>query len=208
MTDGISIPTHVGVSAGSEISSSTSEIEWFSAGGQTVLAYDLDHQRGGELFSTAMTEHTLRFTASATAPFELSGGYNVSDVSAVQSGFIHLFANLLDITGGAYLFENSQTSINTHDEHFTLGETGGDNFNFLFGSLTGTLIAGHMYEFSFNGRTVASPDQDTGAAATGNITFTIGVRASGAAPEPLSMLVWGGLIAAVGLITQRRQMFN
>ena len=42
-------------------------------------------------------------------------------------------------------FRNTQTSIGTPNEAFTLGLSGGDNWNFLSGPLTGTLIAGHVY---------------------------------------------------------------
>jgi hypothetical protein len=200
---GISITTPVTVRALTETSTSTNFINWTTAGGETVLAFDIFHFRDGEPSSGASSVERLRFTANASAAFELSGYYDVSD-GGLQSGSVFLSASLADITAGGFLFTNQQFSADTHNEQFTLGEMAGDTTNNLQGSLAGMFTLGHSYELRFHTSVTADPDEDLGAAAIGNITLTIGERATAATPEPVSMLVWGGLIAAAGLVTQRR----
>jgi hypothetical protein len=202
--NGIAIPTSTTLDAVDGPNHSKNTIDWSTSGGQTILSFDMDHQRNGTLGSYAQTyDNVLNFTANSSAPYALSGYYHATDFGANVSRVI-LDASLYDTTANTYLFYNSQGSQASENEQFALGGTGGDNFNSLLGSLTGNLIGGHNYFLGFTAFIHAYPDADQGASAVGNITLTIGER-SAAVPEPTQLLIWTGLIGlALGSIVVHR----
>ena len=91
-----------------------------------------------------------------------------------------------------------------------LGVAGdGDFSNTTQGSLTGTLLAGHQYEFYFEDFIQAFPQTDFGATATGCITLSIGGATGGGAcgvaavPEPGSLALAGLALAGLGLARRK-----
>lgn len=198
---GTTIPTHTTLNAAAGDVYSKNAIDWDVSGGQTVLSLGVDHKRTGDLASYAATANPLNaltFVANSNEPYELSGFYNVTDVGA--SGYDQIYADLLDVVSGD-LFVNEQDSQSTPNQHFILGGTGGDLINNLYGSPTGNLIAGHTYQLFFGLFTGAPFAADSGASALGNITLKIGTAT--ATPEPLSVIVWGGLILGVVVVARR-----
>jgi hypothetical protein len=181
---GTTIPTSTTLNVVDGNTHSKNVIDWSVNGGQTILSFDMDHKRNGSVSSLGQTDVTpLTFTANANEPFELSGYYNVTDIGASGSG-VGMFAQLVDETAGTAPFSNTQNSRNTINEQFVLGETGGDDFNFLVGSLTGNLVAGHVYIFHFGYNIGSTPFENSGASALGNLTLKIGT-----VPEPSSILI-------------------
>jgi hypothetical protein len=199
--NGTVIPTFTTLDAIDGTAHSNHIIDWSTSGGQTVLSLDIDHHRNGTQYSYAQTQTVLIFTANSSISYELSGRYYVTDVGSNESGSVRLEAGIYDITANAYSSYSFQTSQVTNDEQFYLGATGGDSNNSLLGSLTGNLIGGHTYQLFSNTLIYAFPNGDSGASAVGNITLTIGANSS--APEPLSLLVWGGL-AVLSVVAIRR----
>jgi hypothetical protein len=88
---------------------------------------------------------------------------------------VSFFSYLYDATPAheTDLFYNYQGSQATLNESFVLGGTRGDAGYSLSGSLTGDLIAGHTYRWSFEAYN-ANFSADGGASATGNFTLKIG----------------------------------
>jgi hypothetical protein len=169
-----------------------------TSGGQTILSLDVDHQRTGAVKSFADTICTVSFKAISDQPYTISGFYNATDVGPTESGQVGVEWSLYEGTD-VYSFLNEQFSESTHDEHFVLGQTGGDSTNVLIGSSTGNLIAGHFYTF-FADITVFAPNADSGVGALGNVTLTIG-----AIPEPSSELLLLAGICAGQLRRDRRR---
>ncbi len=154
------------------------------------------HTRAGGAASYGRTyESSLYFTALANTIYELSGTYDL-----MGDGAVYNYIFLKDVTDNNQLFYSYQQSRSTFNESFTLGQTGGDHADSLSGSLTGSLISGHQYEFRFDAY-VWSYDGNIGdyspnaASGAGNFTLTIGDAVT-SAPEPTSMALLG--LASLG----------
>ena len=187
---------------------SSNDIDWRVTNGQTVLSLDMTHERTGTSNTLVKTISHVYFTADSNSsdPFELLGNYKVTDKvinDETSSGTVYLYADLHDLTANSYPFMNLQYSQNTPNEEFVLGGLGGDfSSDLLVGGLTGNLFPTHQYEFTTIAYTQAYPGSDFGNSATGNFTLKIGTaETSGAVPEPLSLMVWVGLIAATVIST-------
>lgn len=109
------------------------------------------------------------FTIDADTPYELFG--RLSDSG---SGGLYYYVYLFDLDTGKYLFENYQSSYGVNGESLTLGEEGGTS-NTLFGSLTGTLLAGHSYQFYAYQFTSAPSFGDDGSFASGHTVLDLGL---------------------------------
>ena len=196
---GSTIPTHTTLNPVNGDAYSKNAIDWYESGGQTILSLGMEHKRTGTQYSYASSYAILNFIANSNEPYELSGYYDVSDVGA--NGEVNLTAQLIDLTSNANLFFNVQYSKSTPNEQFVPGGTGGDFSNTLIGSLTGNLIAGHIYQLNTYGHIQAYIATDSGASALGNFTLKIG-EAAAVVPEPLSLLVWG--VVALTIVAVHR----
>jgi hypothetical protein len=149
--------------------SSTTTVNFREESSQTIFDFAVQHARSGIAGAQSRSyEAALRFTADqANVTYSLSGEYDNS------SGATHLRAWLVDDTLGAYVFRTHQYSDKTTSEHFTFGESGGNVFNELIGSLSGVLSAGHQYRLFIDTITYAEDGPDAGAIASGNITFAL-----------------------------------
>lgn len=178
-------------------------IDWSIVGGQTIFSFDTNYYRNGNRLAIASMTAGLEFVANETAPYELSGYLNVSDVDPSKSGIVEFGARLFDETSGSLLFSNQLKSRDSHDEEFVLGGSGGDRVNGVEGSMMGTLFAGHRYSMNFIANiqtdSIDFPgDADAGASAIGNLTLKIGT-----VPEP-SAVALCSLFAVLGVIRRRR----
>lgn len=194
---GTTIPTHTTVDKTDGAATSNNNVDWYVSGDQTILSLDMNHSRPGTGSSLAQTLLFLNFTAIDNGTYELSGYYDVTDVG--DPGRTTLYGQFYDITASESLFWNESESLLSNASH-ELGVSG-----FMFGSLTGNVIAGHEYQFYGFATIHAYPDDNSGASAVGNITLKIGTAdANGALPEPFSLMVWVGLACAATTATHRR----
>jgi hypothetical protein len=179
-------------------------IAYTDSGSQVVLNHQFDFSRqGGQGDLAQLYNDSLYFTASQNTTFSASGMISVNDIGAT-SGNVSMWVYLYDLTAPGYKFYSLSDSKNTVDESLVLGVAGGDNSNSIFGSLNGTLVAGHSYRWFFSIYTYAQPDADSGATATGFLKLTIGESENVATPEPASLVIWAGLGVA-GLVAARRR---
>jgi len=134
----------------------------------------------------------LDFTPDANVDYSLDGAYGALDAEA---GYDAYSVSLVDLTDSVALFVNSQVSVGTPSESFTLGQVGGDSSNSLSGSLSGSLIAGHNYRFN-----VQSQKANLGAS---GIASASGFASLTFIPEPdTGLLVMAGLF---GLAYRQRR---
>lgn len=190
--NGVTIPTNATLDAeaqntlfGLPMAYSHNTINWFTNGGQTILSFDVEHRLVGTV-ETAINE--LRFTANADAPFTISGFYNGGGSGGVFQ--THQVNFIEDGTGTLF----RQQTRNAGGGNFTFGTPGGNLIDSLVGTPAGNLIAGRSYTLFYSSFLEANGDPGT-ISALGNLTLTIGTLGQpGVVPEPLSLLVWVGLI--------------
>lgn len=196
------IPASATVSAVSGTSSSINNINYLGSASGVSLGVDMSHTinnlDGGVDYSMTY-DNIMRFTANESASYSLSGFYDITGTSTNSS----LYVNLSDVTTGSTLYLNFLTS--SDDTSFLLG-------NDAIGSLTGSLITGHEYQFFFVasiGDTASTLGQAT---ASGEVVLDIGdigqLNATSSAvarvPEPeISVLLASGLLGIV-LVSMRR----
>lgn len=172
-------------------------IDWSLNGEQTILSFNVDHHHTGQ-GSNARTSVTLAITPNDDEPYELSGYYNVTDLGAGSRVFneVGFYAPTFP------LFYGNQISYNTINEQFVLGERGGDDFNHVVGSLTGNLIAGQPYLFTFSYVIETYPNSNSGTSALGNLTLKFGK-----VPEPSTLVVCLTTIFA-GQLRRSRRLYS
>jgi hypothetical protein len=177
------------VSASYGASNSTTGFNLSDAG----FTFSFDHVRDSLYLAQGVTSAVIQFTPSADVDYILSGAY-VSDNTGVQQQGLnaHLREEISPSTFTT-LVSSSQESRSTTTESFLLGQPGGDYYNNMVGSLTGTLLAGHQYQFSFDTYIAAYPEAATAPAnASGYVTLAF-------VPEPSTgLLVSAGLLVLAG----------
>lgn len=151
-----------------------------------LMAGSFVQTRGGDYISYSAGEVTVQFTTDTNASYTASGIYSNS------GGLTKLGGSLIDVDTLTYVFQSEQSNIGGLT-FLTLGGTAGNDYNILSGSLTGTLLAGHTYIWNGFAYTQAYPTDDGGAAASGDVSLTIG-----AVPEFSSAIVWSMLALSIG----------
>lgn len=141
------------------------------------------------------------FDVDADTTYALGGSF------ANTSGQTFLFSSLFDQSTATYLFDNYQDNHAFNPFTANLGATNGNLQNQYAGSLTGTLLAGHTYEWLVHGQTGATYATDDGATATGSAILSFGDDPpTEIVPEPASIAVWACLgLTATGLGWRRRR---
>jgi hypothetical protein len=167
--------------------SSTTTGNYSTAGNSASFSGTYFQSRSGDLNGLSLSQTYVNFSTDVNVPYTASGSYgNIG-------GFTQLFSYLTDTTASTYLYYGYQQSVGG-PAAFNLGGAGGNYDNSFLGSLTGTLLAGHTYQWYVNAYTQAYPDADLGAAAGGSVSLTIGT----AVPEVSSIIVWS--LLAVTLV--------
>ena len=179
------------------------QIDYTGTGNQVSLLNSFDDKRSGLVFNYSSTEGQMNFTADANTTYSLSGEFKASDAST--AGYLYFESFLRDLTSSTTLAYSNQVSGGTLNESFVLGGSGGDNSNIFAGSLTGSLIAGHQYNWHYYALTEAYPDADGGATATGYARLDIGGGASSSVPDNVSTIAMMG-VAFLGLGLIRRKI--
>jgi hypothetical protein len=169
--------------------SSTTTSNFSTVGNSGAFSASFVQARGGDVvFGYSNGYAYVEFTPSANVSYTASGTYSNS------GGFTYLVSYLFDFTTNAYTYYNYQESVGG-PATFILGGTAGNYGNYLQGSLTGTLLAGHTYQWLGQGATEAYPTADLGAEGSGGVSLTIGTAA---VPEVSSALVWSLLALTIG----------
>lgn len=167
----------------------------------TGFSATFEQARLGGLFDYTAGYTFARFTADTNYSYSFSGSFTNS------SGQTYLGAYLIDVTDNVNLFYNDQVNnsfdLNSDDFSFTaiVGNEDGSFYNYLEGNSTGSLIAGHDYEYRFYAYSSASDVGDLGATASGSAQLVLTPQA---VPEPASLLIWSGLGLA-GLVAGWRR---
>jgi len=169
---------------------SRNQIDYTGAGNQVTFLNTFNQKRDGADGRYTDSYQQIDFTVSADVGYSLSGDFHLSDVTT--SGYVYFYSRLRDYNGTLLAF-STQVSKATQNENFVIGGAGGDNSNSNFGSLTGTLLAGHTYQFGYEAYSKADGD-DGGATATGFVRLDIGGGApSNAVPDGGTTLALLGL---------------
>jgi hypothetical protein len=154
-------------------SSATSSYNLREESGQTILDWNLDHAVDDSFGSGALTIGSIQFIAVEDASYSISAQYDfTAGMTANQ------WVSLEDYTAGILLLSSD------------------DQGNTVFGSTTGTLTAGHTYNFNFRYEIYNYQHEDLGATAIGDLNLTIGETA--AVPERASLAIWG--LGALGCV--------
>jgi hypothetical protein len=174
-------------SYGQSICTNTYSFEVSEAG--ATFAFDFDHIRGGHgpipqnpEGSSAYSWGRIYFHVTAPVTYSISGEYAMSGTNGLFIGGALMGPQQVE------LFANNQASFFVPDEGFTLGQTDGTDYNYLAGSLSGTLQPGDDYVLGYN-YDLRATATDSGASALGWFRFTV-------TPEPTSVL-----LAAAVLVT-------
>jgi hypothetical protein len=171
--------------------SSTTNSNYAVSGNSGDFSVDITHARGGAFLSQAYSQANVIFTVSEDSTYTAAGNYANTD------GHTSLESFLFD-AGDVYRSkqENFGGPIS-----FVLGGSAGNVTPIATGSLTGMLLAGHLYQWSATAYTSADAGTDLGATANGSISFTIR-----AVPEAGSLAVWSLLMASgCGAVWWRRR---
>jgi hypothetical protein len=148
------------------------QTDYTESGDGVTLLNTLNQKRSG-LYNDLTQGYNayMYFTVDINSTYALSGAYGVTDVST--AGYVFIESSLRDLTASPYLFFERQSSYYTLNEHFVLGGMGGDDSNYLIGSLTGSLIAGHQYQWFNRAFSTAYHGPDGGTTATGYFQLDI-----------------------------------
>lgn len=199
VSDGVSFPLQESLDTGGAVVSaslpgysSTTTSSFSTTGNSAVLSESFAQpHREGNANGYDQSYFDVYFSSDVDVPYSASGSYSNS------SGFTNLTSYLVDRTTFTYLFYNYQYSVGG-PAAFSLGGTAGNFDNYFFGSLTGTLLAGHVYEWWGAGVTQAYPGADLGAEAGGGVSLAIGAAA---VPEATSVFVWSVLVLLIGAVS-------
>ena len=183
----------------------------FSGDGDLASLYFAFNQKWSAGEMGAGVVNNMWFSANSDAVYDFSGVYQVTDFGNV-AGKVVLSFYVQDQTMRALLSQQAQTdeerqasnensiiarssqiSQSTLNETLRLGETGGDTSNFTK-SLSGNLIAGHVYETYFAIYTQSSPSANGGTTAYGNVTFAFGRTAASGVPDDSYTIALVGLV--------------
>jgi hypothetical protein len=198
--NGTAIPTATVVTATDGPVISTQAISYIEAGGITTLLTTFDQQRGGLARSQAIvSDYSMTFLVDANVSYSLSGAYSVTSGPNV----VWFSTVLQDANTAQVMLESTQLSYNTANETFVVGQAGGDEYNSMQGSPTGTLLAGHTYLLIYSAYTYAQ-FADAGASAQGYVQLQIGGSPTSSVSDGGSMVAMLGIVF-VGLAVMRNK---
>ena len=149
--------------------------------------FSFDHVRGAASETQAASQVDIYFSVDAEVGYAFSGSYGAVDPAGRDTA---LFVDLWDEALGATLFSNFQSSDHTPNASFLVGLQEGDSHRELEGSITGTLLPGHLYSLTL-GTSIADYFND-GPAATASGTVSLQFVPI---PEPgTALLVTAGML--------------
>jgi hypothetical protein len=140
-------------------------------GDSASLASTFTQSRLGSQNAYSFSDTYLEFTTDVDVPYAASGTY------ANSNGLTFLSSLLNDITTSTKLYDSTQSNDSGPAAISLGGPSASRNFS---GSLTGTLLTGHLYGWEVTAYTQTF-DSDSGAQAAGTLSLLIGT-----VPEPSS----------------------
>lgn len=159
-----------------------------------IMSGSFDQSRAGDVLDGYSDGYvSSKFTIDANTSYTAGGSYSNT------GGVTYFGSQLYDATADVLLFESVQES-HGGVAAFTLGGTAGNFDNNFEGSLTGTLLAGHNYEWWSDAYTLTGDSLDGGATASGGVTLTIGN-----VPEPSTMVLFGLGATGFSIASLRRR---
>ena len=180
-------------SASSDWTVTSESVYSFSGAGFNIT---FDHSRAIALNNYAQSDGSIYFNVDENVDYHALGSYSVLDSDGRR---VYLYTYLEDMTAVSFSFRSLQESRSTPNESFSLGHNGGDLGNINFGSLSGTLIAGHDYRFGYYAFIQANPTASTtGATATGSISLSFAP-----VPEPSTALLLAIGLSGIALRNRR-----
>lgn len=187
------IPLHTTLTASAGSASSTAIVNWSSDATSVRFKVDsthsIDNTDGDADFAQTVLQAFV-FTPDEDTTYTISGSY---DTVAPAGLYVLSEVKLLDM-GGTVLFRELDSSRNTANESFTVGNgPEGDDLKSRVGPLTGALIGGQDYEFFFGHLIQDALAQNFSASATSTVTLQIGTPV----PLPGTLGLLG--LAAAGL---------
>lgn len=202
--------THTGTTSGS--TSGIASYDFNVSGNNGDFHADVDLIRSGAENSQVIASGQFYFQVSELSSFDIGGLWNISG----RTG-LFFYAQVRDLTVGGgpegYVFSSLQESLNTPDESFQIGGSGGDSFNLLVGSAPGYLIAEHEYLFQYGfQQAYGNSNPSSASSSSGSIDFNIKPGAPPVSPSPISepstLALCGIGALGVGLVVRRRKKLN
>lgn len=155
-------------------SSASLETNWIDTGTGALFDQDFALAFSGSVDDSAeVYEHYARFMISSDTTFDLTGQFDVTDFATPAR--VSAQVRLRDLSTNTDLFYDRNDSVATLNESFTLGVANdGDSFNNTYGSLTGSLQAGHSYELNYFYYLGGQSGSYQDVSANGCVTLSIG----------------------------------
>jgi hypothetical protein len=207
------IPTNRLVDATAGEFYARTQVTFTQSGSAAELKFDIAHNRSGAITSRGVGDKAqsqqvgLVFSVDVLTRYELSGYYNVTgNVPSWPPGYGRITGLTFSLSElfGSTLFEQAELWAYTPNVHATVGVAGGDTSvpAALNGSLTGILLPGKKYIWSWNAYTYANNlfGGDAGASALGRMSL----RTTAAVPEPSSLLIISSGVVCFAALRFRR----
>jgi hypothetical protein len=160
----------------------------------TAFDVSFTESRGGARWSYAQSYGELYFMPTDDhTTYALSGSYTFT------TPYAGLFSRLYDVDTATYLFDEHTTFNDSGlpGGTFTVGGAEGQFNRTTSGALSGTLIAGHHYQWFYQATIQANPNADDGASATGGLRLEfsdLDLALAPGDPVPLPTTALGGLL--------------
>jgi len=147
----------------------------------------------------AASQVDIFFSVDAEVGYAFNGSYSAVDPAGRDTT---LFVALSDDALGTALFHNFQSSDHTPNASFLVGLQEGDGHRELEGSITGTLLPGHLYSLSIGSSIDDYFNDGPAAAASGTVSLQFVP-----VPEPgTASLLTGGMLSLAAAHRRRASL--
>lgn len=160
--------------------------------------FSFEHSRADVDAEVSESVASITFSIDQDVDYIAAGRYSVVDEAGSSGSVTLLSGRLSDETAGTVVFYSRQLSMTLIDPTYTLGGSDATYSNDFEGSLIGTLVAGHQYEFFYDAGSVAGLAGSTGGA-SGSGFFSLQFT-----PEPGTGVLVG--LGLAGLAQARRRL--